>query len=69
VTFFGDIMVMTSLNDVITIFFRFRHNQLQKSLFGQITNFRSPILRGTERGKPPAPLIIGDLKFEIVEIL
>jgi len=47
VTFFGDEMVMTSQkrghNSIFEV--RFRHNQLEKTQFGQSQNFRSPLLR------------------------
>jgi len=41
-TFFGDVMVMTSLKCHYNYIFevRFRHNQLQKPLFGQITKLQ-----------------------------
>jgi len=41
-TYFSDIMVMTSLNWCHNYIFevRFCHNQLQKPLFGQITDLQ-----------------------------
>jgi len=48
VTFFGDVMVMTSLklrhNYIFE--FRFRHNRLQKTLFGQITELQVTNIEG-----------------------
>jgi len=66
VTFFDDVMVMTSLNDIITTFLKFdfvtisfKNHYLAKS-----RNFRSLILRGAEGGKP---LALGDFGKFVTE--
>jgi len=48
VTFFGDVMVMTSLKRRLNYIFevRFRHNQLQKPLFGQIRELQVISIEG-----------------------